>query len=68
MRISDLGEFPLIDRIARIASAQDDLDATHHGAGRVRLRNTVPFHLRLDAQMALDTSDRINNNAFSHDA
>ena len=54
--------------IARVAPAQDDLDAANHGSGRVCLRDTIAVHLRLDAQMAFDTGNGINDDTFIHEA
>ncbi len=58
-----LGEGP---GVARIASAQDDLDAAHHGAGRVGLLDGAILHLRLDAQVAFDAGDGIDDDALVH--
>jgi hypothetical protein len=49
-----------------IAVPQDDLDASHHGAGRIRLGDLVAVHLRFDSQVAFDTSDRIDNDSCVH--
>jgi hypothetical protein len=52
--------------ITRIAAAQDDLDAAHHRAGRIRLRDLVPVHLCLDAQVAFDSRDGIYYDSVVH--
>ena len=46
-------------RVARVAPAQYDLDAAHHGARRIGAGDAVAFHLRLDAQMPLDAGNRV---------
>ena len=53
-------------RVTRVAVPQDDLYASHHGAGRVRLRDLVAVHLCFDSQVAFDTSDRIDNDSCVH--
>ena len=53
--------------VARVAAAQDDLDTAHHGAGRIGLLDPVAVHLRLDAQMAFDAGDGIDDDAFVHE-
>jgi len=61
-----LGERP---GVPRVATLQDDLDPPHHRAGRVRLGDdTLGIELRLDAQVALDSGDGINDKSFSHSA
>ena len=47
--------------IPRIASAQDDLDAAHHGAAAGRPGDGIAIHLRFDAQMAFDAGDGIDD-------
>jgi len=54
-------------RVARIPVPQDDLDAPHHGAGRVGLGDLVAFHLRFDAEVTLDASDRVDYDSCVHD-
>ncbi len=60
-----LGERP---GVARVAALQDHLDAANHRARRVRLGDPVSVHLRFDAQVAFDTSDRIDNDSCVHAA
>ena len=57
-----LGESP---GVARVAAAQDDFDAAHHGAGRVGLGD-LPGLVGgcLDAQMALDPGNGVDNDAL----
>ncbi len=57
-----LGERP---GIAGIAPAQDDLDATHHGAGGIRTGDLAAgVGFGLDAQVAFDAGDGVNDNAL----
>ena len=57
-----LGEGP---GIARVAPAQDDLDAAHHGAGAGGLGDdAVGVGFGLDAQMAFDAGDGIDNDSL----
>jgi hypothetical protein len=58
-----LGEGP---GIARVAAAQDDLDPAHHRAGRIGRCDVLPVHLGLDAQMALDAGDGVDDDALTH--
>ena len=51
--------------VARVAAAQDDLDAAHHGAGTGSARDAVVrIGLRLDAQMAFDAGDRVDDDGL----
>ena len=50
--------------IARVAAAQDDFNATHHGAGTRRLRNDVAVELRLDAQVTFDARHGIDHDGL----
>jgi hypothetical protein len=53
--------------ISRIPVAQDNLDTPHHGAGRIRLRDLVAFHLRFDAKVTFDARDRVDYDSGVHD-
>ena len=56
----------LASGVARIAAAQDDLDAAHHGAGTGSTNDAVVgVGLRLDAQMSFDAGDRVDDNALA---
>jgi hypothetical protein len=48
-------------RITRVSTAKNDLYAPDHGAGRVRLRDSIAVRLDFDAQVTFDASHRINN-------
>ncbi len=49
-------------RVARVAPAQDDLEPAHHGACAVGLRDAaLRVGRRLDAQVALDARDRVDD-------
>src|SRR6185312_599032 len=50
-------------RLARIAAAEDQLDPAEHGAGAPRVGDAASVHLGLNAEVALNASDRINNDA-----
>ena len=53
--------------VARVAAAQDNLDAAHHRAGTGSARDAVVrIGLRLDAQVALDAGDRIDYDGLRH--
>ena len=55
-----LGESP---GVARVAAAQDDFDAAHHGAGTGSTGNAaIGIGFRLDAQMPFDTGNRVDDN------
>ena len=59
-----LGEGP---GVARVAAAQDDLDAAHHGAGGGgRVMSPCVIGFRLDAQVAFDAGDGVDDDAFAH--
>ena len=59
-----LGEGP---GVARIAVLQDQLDAAHHGAGAVGAGDVAGrIGFGLDAQMAFDAGDGIDDDAFVH--
>ncbi len=52
--------------VARVAAPQDDLDAAHHRAGRVGLGDPLSrVDLRLDAQVALDAGDRVDDDPLA---
>ena len=51
--------------VARVAAAQNDFDAAHHGAGTGSARDAVVrIGFRLDAQMAFDAGDRVDDDAL----
>ena len=57
-----LGEGP---GVARVAPAQNDLDAAHHGAGTRGLGDdAVGVGLGLDAQMTFDAGDGIDDDGL----
>jgi hypothetical protein len=52
--------------VARVAPAQDDLQAAYHGAGGIGFFDTPVGHAGFDAQVAFDARDGIENQAFRH--
>jgi hypothetical protein len=58
-----LGEQP---RIPWVAALEDVLDATPHLAGRPRVLDLAPIDLDIDAKVALDSGDRIDDDALAH--
>src|SRR5208282_5718163 len=50
-------------RFAGVASAKDQFNAPEHRSGTPRIGHRAAFHLGLDAQMALNPSHGIYNNA-----
>ncbi len=54
-------------RITRITVLEDDLDASHHGAGRIRLGDLVAVHLRFDTEVTFDTRNRVDYDSSVHD-
>ena len=51
--------------VTRVAPLEDDFQAAPHGAGRHGVTDhIVAVDVDLDAQMALDTADRINHHAL----
>src|ERR1039458_188404 len=48
---------------ARSAPAQDQFDPAEHGAGAPGIRDAASVDLRLDAEVAFNASDRINDHA-----
>ena len=47
--------------VARVAAAQDQLDAAEHGRRRPSLGHGAAVDFRFDAQVTLDPGDRIDN-------
>ena len=63
----DVGSFDACaEGVARIAAAQDDLDAAHHRAGTPGIGDASVFYFRLDAQVAFNTGDGVDYNAGRH--
>ena len=58
-----LGERP---GIARVTSAQNQLDAAKHRRRRPRLFHGAAVDFRLDAKMAFDPRDRVDNDVRHH--
>ena len=54
--------------VARIAPAQDKLDAAEHGRGRPRVLDRAAVDFGLDAQVAFDPGDRIDDDVGHHSA
>jgi len=53
--------------VARIPAAQNNFETANHGARRISLSDPISIHLRLDAQVTLDSGNRIYNDSFIHD-
>ena len=53
-------------RIAGIAPLEDLFESAHHRARTVGIDDLPVFHFRLDAQMAFDAGNRVNDNSGSH--
>jgi hypothetical protein len=54
--------------IARVAPEEHVLDAAKRGARGARQRNATAFDLELDAQVTLDSRDRIDHDRRHHGA
>ncbi len=55
-------------RVSRIATLQDDLEASELGAGRMGVDNALIVLLHLDPQVPLDTGNRVDDNSATHDS
>src|SRR6185369_7255367 len=53
-------------RIARVAALEDDFKAADHRAGAPGIDDFAVLDFGLDAEVAFDAGDGINNNAFAH--
>src|SRR4051794_14523411 len=58
-----LGEEP---SFARIASTKNGLDTAPHGGGSPRLGDSAVFDFYIDAEVAFDSANRVNCDAFAH--